>query len=66
MLMPDELQKVKDDIIDRIADFETVYEYLQFDEKERARIDRALSVLLYKLDNLTVRDVNFERLKEIK
>lgn len=66
MLMPEELQKVKDDIIDRIADFETVYEYLQFDEKERARIDRALSVLLYKLDNLTVRDVNFERLKEIK
>lgn len=66
MLMPDELQKVKDDIIDRIADFENVSEYLQFDEKERARIDRALSVLLYKLDNLTVRDVNFERLKEIK
>lgn len=66
MLMPDELQKVKDDIIDRVADFENVSEYLQFDEKERARIDRALSVLLYKLDNLTVRDVNFERLKEIK
>lgn len=66
MIMPEELQKVKDDIIDRIADFENVSEYLQFDEKERARIDRALSVLLYKLDNLTVRDVNFERLKEIK
>jgi len=66
MIMPEELEKVVEDITDRIADFETISEYLQFDEKERARIDRALSVLLYKLDNLTVRDINFERLKEIK
>ena len=66
MLMPEEIKKVKDEIEDRISDLYSVSEYLNIDEKERARIDRALSVLSYKLDNLTVKDIDFEKLKEIK
>lgn len=66
MLMPEEIKKVKDDIEDRISDLYSVSEYLTIDEKERARIDRALSVLSYKLDNLTIKDIDFEKLKEIK
>lgn len=66
MLMPEEIKKVKDEIEDRISDMYSVSEYLNIDEKERARIDRALSVLSYKLDNLTIKDIDFEKLKEIK
>lgn len=66
MLMPEEIRKVKDDIEDRISDVYTVVDYLNISEKERARLERALSVLLYKLDNLTVKDIDFEKLKEIK
>ena len=66
MLMPEEIKKVKDEIEDRISDLYSVSEYLNVDEKERARIDRALSVLSYKLDNLTIKDIDFEKLKEIK
>ena len=66
MLMPEEIKKVKDEIEDRISDLYSVSEYLNINEKERARIDRALSVLSYKLDNLTVKDIDFEKLKEIK
>lgn len=66
MLMPEEIKKVKDEIEDRISDLYSVSDYLNISEKERARIDRALSVLSYKLDNLTVRDIDFEKLKEIK
>lgn len=66
MLMPEEIRKVKDDIEDRISDVYSVSEYLNITEKERARLERALSVLSYKLDNLTVRDIDFEKLKEIK
>ena len=66
MLMPEEIKKVKDEIEERISDLYSITEYLNIDEKERARIDRALSVLSYKLDNLTIKDVYFEKLKEIK
>lgn len=66
MLMPEEIRKVKDDIEDRISDVYTVADYLNISEKERARFERALSVLSYKLDNLTVKDIDFEKLKEIK
>lgn len=66
MLMPEEIRKVKDDIEDRISDVYSVSEYLNITEKERARLERALSVLSYKLDNLTVKDIDFEKLKEIK
>lgn len=66
MLMPEEIKKVKDEIEDRISDLYSVSDYLNINEKERARIDRALSVLSYKLDNLTLRDIDFEKLKEIK
>ena len=66
MLMPEEIRKVKDDIEDRISDVYSVSEYLNITEKERTRLERALSVLSYKLDNLTVKDIDFEKLKEIK
>lgn len=66
MLMPEEIRKVKDDIENKISDIYSVSEYLNITETERARIDRALSVLSYKLDNLTVKDIDFEKLKEIK
>lgn len=66
MLMPEEIRKVKDDIEDRISEIYSISEYLNITETERARIDRALSVLSYKLDNLTVKDIDFEKIKEIK
>lgn len=66
MIMSEEIRKVKDDIEDRISDVYTVVDYLNISEKERTRLERALSVLSYKLDNLTVKDIDFEKLKEIK
>lgn len=66
MLMPEEIRKVKDDIEDRISDVYAVVDYLNISEKERVRLERALSVLSYKLDNLTVKDIDFKKLKEIK
>lgn len=61
-----EVEKVKTDIIERVDDYNTVSDYLKLNETERARIERALSVIQYKADNLTIKDIEYDRLKEIK